>query len=185
MRKGELPSDKIRSESVNVENELLDGNLAVAQTSTEPVLEMRAKSQNEEITEEHESLTFSNEQVFDHYVNLEKKMTFSLDLSARRNTIVDSIIEKQCYICDSLMPPYVHHCSECGKCVAYMDHHCPWINNCVGFYTQKVFFLFNFYGLLTLIYSCIVLTYEYKNQIYELDEVTGMTIVVAMSIFIA
>ena len=30
MRKGELPSDKIRSESVNVENELLDGNLAVA-----------------------------------------------------------------------------------------------------------------------------------------------------------
>ena len=44
MRKGELPADKIRSESMNVENELLDGNLAVAQTSTEPVLEIRAKS---------------------------------------------------------------------------------------------------------------------------------------------
>ena len=27
MRKGELPTDKIRAESMNVENELLDGNL--------------------------------------------------------------------------------------------------------------------------------------------------------------
>ena len=112
-------------------------------------------------------------------------MTFSLDLSARRNTIVDSIIEKQCFICDSLMPPYVFHCSECGKCVAYMDHHCPWINNCVGYYTQKVFFLFNFYGVLTLTYSCLVLTYHYKEAIYSEDEVSSITIVVAMSIFVA
>ena len=137
MRKGELPTDKIRAESMNVENELLDGNLQIAKTGTEPIQEERSKSQHNEsiVSEDHESLVFSNEQVFEHYVQAEKRMTFSLDLSARRNTIVDSIIEKQCYICDSLMPPYVFHCSECGMCVAYMDHHCPWINNCVGYYT--------------------------------------------------
>ena len=37
---------------------------------------------------------------------------------------------------------------------------------------------------MTLIYSCVVLTTKYKEHIYTLDEVGGITIVVAMSIFI-
>ena len=70
MRKGELPTDKIRAESMNVENELLDGNLQIAKTGTEPIQEERSKSQHNEsiVSEDHESLVFSNEQVFEHYV---------------------------------------------------------------------------------------------------------------------
>lgn len=84
-------------------------------------------------------------------------------MSTRRNTVVDRVVEKQCYTCQSLMPPYVFHCSTCKKCVAYMDHHCPWVNNCVGFYTQKMFFLFNLYALITMAYSIAVLT---RNAIH-------------------
>ena len=73
------------------------------------------------------------------------------------------------------MPPYVHHCSTCGKCVVYLDHHCPWVNNCVGFYTQKLFFLFNLYGLITLSYSIVVLTINFMNNVYG-DQVQNHTI---------
>ena len=99
--------------------------------------------------------------MLDHYVEMEKKKTFSLSLSMRRNTAVDRVIEKHCYLCNSLMPPYVFHCGSCGRCVAYMDHHCPWVNNCIGYYTQKLFFLFNFYGIITLAYAAILITHEY------------------------
>ena len=93
----------------------------------------------------------------------------SLDISLRRNTAVDRIVEKQCYTCESLMPPYVHHCNACGRCIVYMDHHCPWVNNCVGFYTQKTFFLFNFYALITLAYSIVVLTKNSLQTIYGVN----------------
>ena len=104
-----------------------------------------------------------------------------MNLSIRRNTAIDRIVEKECYTCKSLMPPYVHHCSTCKKCVVYMDHHCPWVNNCVGFYTQKLFFLFNFYGLITLAYSIVVLTNNFVNNVFgerassnEIDWVSSM-----------
>ena len=90
----------------------------------------------------------------------------SLALKERRNTIVDTIIHKECDTCDSLKPPYANHCQSCGHCVIFMDHHCPWVNNCIGFYNQKLFFLFNFYALITLTYSAIVLSSNFITAIY-------------------
>lgn len=74
----------------------------------------------------------------------------SLNLNERRNTVVDTIIRKECYTCDSLMPPYVYHCRACGHCVVYMDHHCPWVNNCVGLGNHGVFMCF-LVSMLTLL----------------------------------
>ena len=110
----------------------------------------------------------------------------SLSISERRNTVVDTIIRKECYSCDSLMPPYVHHCRELGHCVVYMDHHCPWVNNCVGFYNQKLFFLFNFYGLIALGYSAVVLTTNFIESVYgskAAEELTGADATAAVSLF--
>ena len=110
-----------------------------------------------------------------------------MDFCIRRNTAVDRIVEKQCYTCNALMPPYVHHCSTCGKCVVFLDHHCPWVNNCVGFYTQKLFFLFNFYGLITLAYSIVSLTRNFVAEIYgpnQLDQrIDAASTVIACSLF--
>ena len=111
----------------------------------------------------------------------------SLSLSVRRNTAVDRIIEKNCYICNSVMPPYCFHCASCGRCVAYMDHHCPWINNCVGFYTQKLFVLFNFYGLISLAYAGILITREYLTEVFsidQLDEINYDTVMAGVSLFL-
>mmetsp|Transcript_27613 Transcript_27613/g.34273 ORF Transcript_27613/g.34273 Transcript_27613/m.34273 type:complete len:153 (-) Transcript_27613:187-645(-) len=111
----------------------------------------------------------------------------SLSLNERRNTIVDTIIRKECYTCDSLMPPYVHHCRACGYCVVYLDHHCPWVNNCVGFYNQKLFFLFNFYALITLAYSAVVLTNNFIESVYgpraALEDLNGADATAAVSLF--
>ncbi|CDW91793.1 palmitoyltransferase zdhhc3 [Stylonychia lemnae] len=92
----------------------------------------------------------------------------SSSLKVRRNTYVDKIIEKKCYKCNSVKPPNAHHCANCNHCVAYMDHHCPWINNCVGLYTQKLFVLFNFYTLISIIYILSLLItdgfYKLRNH---------------------
>lgn len=81
----------------------------------------------------------------------------NLSIRLKRNTYVDKILNKQCYKCDSIKPPYAYHCISCRRCIAYMDHHCPWINNCVGFYTQKLFVLFNAYCLITICYALGIL----------------------------
>ena len=110
----------------------------------------------------------------------------SLNLNERRNTVVDTIIRKECYTCDSLMPPYVYHCRACGHCVVYMDHHCPWVNNCVGFYNQKLFFLFNFYALITLAYSAVTLTCNFIESVYgnaAQHDLTGADATAAVSLF--
>ena len=111
-----------------------------------------------EIVEEELDSEQEQKLMFDHFVDRQKRESMSMSLHERRNTVVDTIIRKECFNCESLMPPYVHHCSACGCCVVYLDHHCPWVNNCIGFYNQKLFFLFNFYALITLSYSAVVLT---------------------------
>ena len=47
-----------------------------------------------------------------------------------------------------------------------MDHHCPWVNNCVGLYTQKVFVLFNGYGIITLSYSLGLVFEQFFDDLY-------------------
>ena len=110
-----------------------------------------------------------------------------MDLGIRRNTAVDKIVERNCYTCNSLMPPYVHHCPACRKCIVYMDHHCPWVNNCIGFYTQKLFFLFNFYGLVTLAYSIVSLTNNFMHNVYgvgaSVTSIDGISTAVLVSLF--
>lgn len=90
----------------------------------------------------------------------------SLSVHIKRNTAVDRILERKCYNCNSLQPPYVFHCNDCKRCVVYMDHHCPWVNNCVGYYSQKSFVLFCGYGTITTFYSAVVMTHLYSSTLY-------------------
>ena len=99
---------------------------------------------------------------------------------------MDKIIDRMCYVCNTIQPPYTHHCSKCKQCVAMIDHHCPWINNCVGYYTQKPFFLFNFYGILTLAYADVLLTQHLLEDFFRADnegELDSTFSVVACSLF--
>ncbi len=70
----------------------------------------------------------------------------------------EKMLKKMCHTCtkcDCVKPPRAHHCSFCGKCVLAMDHHCPWMKNCIGLYNMKAILLFNFYTMLTGLYSTI------------------------------
>jgi hypothetical protein len=98
----------------------------------------------------------------------------SLSVKLKRNTAVDRVVERRCYTCNSLQPPYIFHCSSCRRCVTYMDHHCPWVNNCVGYYTQKSFILFCFYGSVTLLYASIVMTHLYSTMLYGPDQIVKL-----------
>lgn len=99
------------------------------------------------------------------------RKTLDMSIYIKRNTAIDRVLERKCYQCNSMQPPYVYHCRACRKCVVFMDHHCPWINNCVGLFNQKVFMLFTFYGTITQLYAAIVLTNLYSSQLYGADQV--------------
>jgi len=122
---------------------------------------------------------------FEQLVMEEKRKSMSLSVHIKRNTAVDRIVERKCYKCNSLQPPYVFHCSDCNRCVVYMDHHCPWVNNCVGYYTQKSFVLFCGYGTITTFYSAIVMTSLYTSTLYgpgTPQKVTGLTGLIAITL---
>lgn len=74
--------------------------------------------------------------------------------------IIDNLTEKYCKKCNSLKPPYTHHCSVCRRCVARMDHHCPWVNNCVGHSNLKFFTLFTWYTFLGSSHALILLGFK-------------------------
>lgn len=63
---------------------------------------------------------------------------------------------KSCYV---VRPHGSHHCKMCHKCILEQDHHCPWFANCIGTFNKKYFILFNFYALLSIIYSLIIFFY--------------------------
>jgi len=135
-------------------------------------------SQDQGLLEEDRKLEFHTslngkeskpEKTFEQLVVDEKRKSMSLSVQIRRNTAVDRILEKKCYNCNSLQPPYVFHCNDCKRCVVYMDHHCPWVNNCVGYYSQKSFVLFCGYGTITTFYSAVVMTHLYTSTLYGPD----------------
>lgn len=84
---------------------------------------------------------------------------------------------KNCYV---VRPINAHHCNMCHLCYLEQDHHCPWINNCVGLFNKKYFNLFNFYALITVLYSLFLFFYFslYKN----FDDFKGDTKYITMSI---
>jgi len=117
-----------------------------------------------------------DELVFKEMVADAKRQTNNMELSTKRNTAIDKLLDRKCYVCNSLQPPYVHHCNMCGQCVVLIDHHCPWINNCVGFYNQKVFFLFNMYGLITMIYAGVLLLNHLTDELFGVDSVQTLDV---------
>ena len=77
----------------------------------------------------------------------------------------------RCRSCYVARPPNVHHCSICHGCILERDHHCPWVNNCVGLFNKKYFILYNFYALLSVVYSFIIFSYyvlyKHFNVIFD------------------
>ena len=65
----------------------------------------------------------------------------------------------RCRSCYVARPSNVHHCTICHCCVLEQDHHCPWVNNCVGLFNKKYFILYNFYAILSVIYSAVIFCY--------------------------
>ena len=63
---------------------------------------------------------------------------------------------KSCYV---VRPHNSHHCKICHKCVLEQDRHCPWFSNCIGTFNKKYFILYNFYAVLSVIYSFIIFCY--------------------------
>ena len=88
----------------------------------------------------------------------EKKTSISEQLKKRiiKNYRLKLTRCRSCYVA---RPINVHHCSICHGCILERDHHCPWVNNCVGLFNKKYFILFNFYSILTIIYSNIIFFY--------------------------
>jgi hypothetical protein len=117
-----------------------------------------------------------DELVFKEMVADAKRQTNNMEQSMKRNTAIDKLLDRKCYVCNSLQPPYVHHCNLCGQCVVLIDHHCPWINNCVGFYNQKVFFLFNMYGLITMVYAGVLLLNHLTDELFGVDSVETLDV---------
>ena len=97
------------------------------------------------------------EYVFQQLVQEEKRDVEMLTINVKRNNAVDGIIDKTCYQCNSLQPPYVYHCHTCKRCVAYLDHHCPWINNCVGLKNHNYFLGYIVSQWLLLIYVMVLI----------------------------
>lgn len=64
-----------------------------------------------------------------------------------------------CEICGCFKPPRAHHCSDCGRCVLWMDHHCPWTGTCVGHDNMAPFVLFTHYVPLAC-FHCVVIHAE-------------------------
>jgi len=92
----------------------------------------------------------------------------SLDMSIhiKRNTAIDRVLDRKCYVCNTMQPSYTYHCKTCKRCTVNMDHHCPWINNCVGFFNQKQFVLFTGYGVVVQLYASVIMTKLYGAELY-------------------
>ena len=63
---------------------------------------------------------------------------------------------KSCYV---VRPHNSHHCKICHKCILEQDHHCPWFANCIGTFNKKYYILYNFYAILSVIYSIMIFGY--------------------------
>jgi len=67
-----------------------------------------------------------------------------------------------CPECEVRRTKRSNHCVICCKCVDVYDHHCPWVNNCIGKKNHRVFMVFIFsvmasllMTLLSSIFACI------------------------------
>lgn len=61
--------------------------------------------------------------------------------------------DANCRVCKAPKPAGVHHCRDCGRCVANMDHHCPFTLNCVGPANFSYFYFFLAFLLIGLSYG--------------------------------
>mmetsp|Transcript_62405 Transcript_62405/g.136414 ORF Transcript_62405/g.136414 Transcript_62405/m.136414 type:complete len:576 (+) Transcript_62405:199-1926(+) len=61
-----------------------------------------------------------------------------------------------CEICQCYKPPRAHHCSDCGRCVLWMDHHCPWTGTCVGHDNMAAFVQFTHYVPVACLHALII-----------------------------
>ena len=98
----------------------------------------------------------------------------------------------RCRSCYVVRPINVHHCIICHSCVLEQDHHCPWVNNCVGLFNKKYFILYNFYAILSVVYSFIIFGYYalykhlqffYDNYIYIVCSIFFIIIGIIYGVF--
>jgi len=94
------------------------------------------------------------------YAKLEKQMETDSNLTTpqqnKRFNTNQITIDGQlrfCNTCHAFKPDRAYHCSQCNKCILRFDHHCPWTGHCIGNRNHKIFYVFLFWVVITLIFN--------------------------------
>ena len=91
-----------------------------------------------------------------HKFKLETSINEELKIAMIKNYRMKLTRCKSCYV---VRPHNSHHCKLCHKCILEHDHHCPWFANCIGTFNKKYYILYNFYAVLSVVYSLIIFCY--------------------------
>ena len=151
---------------------LIQRAIAITERQTEEAIRKIIFEANKIKFNENENYSLDNDEDFINNSDIdetkfEKKSSISelLKKGIIRNYRLKLTRCRSCYVA---RPVNVHHCGICHGCILEMDHHCPWVNNCIGLFNKKYFILYNFYAILSVIYSFIIFFYYVLNKHLDL-----------------
>ena len=143
---------------------LINRAIAITKKQTQEKLRKIIFEANNIKYDENETYSLDNDEDFiknnsdTDEKQFEKRTTISEEL--KKGIIREYRLKlTRCRNCYVARPPNVHHCGICHACILDKDHHCPWVNNCIGLFNKKYFILFNFYAILSVIYSILIFCY--------------------------